>query len=165
MCFRRFWFRALALALAVAGVSCGGGPKLHTVKGTVKLDGEPVPGATVTFIPDTTKSSGGRQATGVTDDSGAFRLETFKPGDGAMAGEYKVAVQYGDPVTAAATMPAMKEGQSMKDAWEAAQKGQKELSKKKPKYVIPAKYSDPAKTILTQKVPADGPVNLDLQSK
>jgi Carboxypeptidase regulatory-like domain len=159
MRFRHFGFVAWA-ALVFGAAGCGAGG-LSTVQGTVTLDGQPLPNATVTFLPASGK---GQQARGVTDASGNFRLETFKPGDGAVPGEYKVIIQYTEGLSPEATT-APKEGQSMKDMWEKSQKALKEQQKKPPKYVIPAKYSDPGQTVLTQRVPAGGPVKFDLQSK
>jgi hypothetical protein len=45
------------------------------------------------------------------------------------------------------------------------ERARQQQKKKPPKYVIPAKYSDPGKTVLRSKVPANGAVTLDLKSK
>ena len=50
--------------------------------------GQPVEGASVQFVP----VDGGPPAFGTTDASGVFTLTTFKQGDGARKGEYKVTV-------------------------------------------------------------------------
>jgi hypothetical protein len=53
------------------------------------MGGAPVPGATVTFAPlDDSKPA----AMGVTDPQGVYSLRTYSPGDGAVAGEYKILV-------------------------------------------------------------------------
>ena len=52
---------------------------------------------------------------------------------------------------------------NVKDAMLGQEKAQK--TNKKPRYVIPPRYSDPAKTELRQVVPPSGPVNLELTSK
>jgi hypothetical protein len=87
---------SLACLLSVACVSgCGGAkvdpnrPKTVPVKGTVQYKGQPVEGATVTFMAQTAKEKG---ATGQTDAQGEFRLMTFAPGDGAMPGNYRVKI-------------------------------------------------------------------------
>jgi hypothetical protein len=149
---RRLWCGALAAALVLAGSGCSGkGPV--KVNGSVTLDGKPLSNATVTFIPE---QGAGRNATGTTDQSGNFRLTTLKPDDGAMPGDYKVTVQQ---VEGAEAPPAA----DMKTAMEGYQKA---VAKFKPKAsIIPAKYSDPGKTTLRQKVPAEGSVKLDLTSK
>jgi hypothetical protein len=86
-------------AVAMTGCPGGGGEVLDTqyVEGVVTLDGEPVPGATVTFVP----VSGGQgvSATGATDPSGVYKLTavgtgeaTAEAGAGTLAGEYYVGV-------------------------------------------------------------------------
>src|SRR5712692_350445 len=74
-----------AVILTAAG--CGG-DKTVKVEGLVTLDGNPLPGATVSFMP----VGEGRAATGQTGADGSFRLGTFGTDDGALAGEYKVIV-------------------------------------------------------------------------
>lgn len=90
---KTFLWQALICAVAAAVlVGCAGGQgKLGTVpvSGTVTLDGQPVPGATVTFKP---KSSDGRAASAVTDTNGRFTLTTVQGGDGALPGSYGVAI-------------------------------------------------------------------------
>ncbi len=142
-------------------LGCGGSGAVK-VRGTVTLDGKPVDGAGVTFIPT---GEGGRQASGTTGADGSFQLTTYKPNDGALPGEYKVIVQYSDPLTESDVPQAVEPGKSMKDIWDASMKAQRAKAKKPPKWVIPAKYSDPGKTQLKQKVPAEGSVTLDLKSK
>jgi hypothetical protein len=158
------WFSMARVLVALSGcllLGCGGKDQPVRVNGTVTLDGKPVDGAGVTFYP---AKEGGRQASGITGSDGTFQLTTFKPNDGALAGEYKVTVQYSDPLSET-DVPKVEQGKSMKDVWEAAMKAQKSKSKKPPKWVIPTKYSDPNKTELKQKVPTDGSVTLSLQSK
>jgi hypothetical protein len=98
----------------------------------------------------------GKYASGRTGPDGSFQLTTTKPNDGAYPGEYLVIVQYeeGTEVPPAA---------NVKEAFAGRRKAEK--TKKPPKYVIPAIYSDPAKSVLRQKVPAEGRVKLELQSK
>ena len=79
------------LALAVALFSgCVGSdrPQLAPVSGVVLLDGAPVEGAAVMFVP----VAGGRPAQGLTDAQGKFQLTTFNDKDGAILGEHKVGV-------------------------------------------------------------------------
>ncbi len=82
----------IAFALLFAGLllfpGCSRGPQMVPVTGVVLLDGKPVEGAAVLFSPE----AGGRPADGVTDKDGKFSLQTFKSGDGAVLGKYKVAV-------------------------------------------------------------------------
>ena len=70
---------------------CGGGsdfPTTYPVTGTVKVQGKPIEGAVVTFQLETGKEN----AIGTTNSSGEFKLSTFRPSDGAVPGQYRVAV-------------------------------------------------------------------------
>ncbi len=86
---------AVALAM-VTGCSRGDGrPKTYPVTGTVTLNGTPVDGATVVFVPKSPAQPGAQgpqAATGTTDASGKYVLGTFARGDGAIPGEYLVRV-------------------------------------------------------------------------
>lgn len=61
-----------ALVLGFLSAGCGRSdiPELGQVKGRVAARGQPLPGVMVQFIPE----SGGRPATGVTDEKGEFEL-------------------------------------------------------------------------------------------
>jgi hypothetical protein len=75
-------------SLILAG--CGGSdrPSLAPASGIVKLDGVPVEGASVTYLP----SSGGRPGSGVTDAAGRYTIKTFEDAPGAIVGDHKVSV-------------------------------------------------------------------------
>lgn len=82
------------LILMLLLVGCGetvdaNRPKTVPVTGSVTYNGQPVDGATVTFMAG---SSEGRGAVATTDASGKFLLTTFEAGDGAIPGSYKVTV-------------------------------------------------------------------------
>ena len=89
---RHLW----AIALAVASVSGAAGgckpganrPKTVPVSGSVTLQGVPVAGATVSFQ----ATDGSRSSVGITDAAGRYELTTFVRGDGAVPGDYKVAI-------------------------------------------------------------------------
>lgn len=123
-------------------------------KGTVKLDGKTLAGATVTFL---SQESGGRDATGFTDASGVFRLTTYKSNDGALPGKYKVIVQPPTPLTAGGR------AQTPGEAQRAATEGKS--TSKEPAIVIAPRFSEPGQAVLEQTVPAKGEIVLDLQSK
>ena len=74
--------------LMLAG--CGGSdrPALAPASGIVKLDGVPVAGATVTYIP----VESGRPGTGLTDAEGRYTIKTFEDAEGGIVGKHKVAV-------------------------------------------------------------------------
>jgi len=87
------WLPAFGLLALTLALGCGGGgPVVEKVTGVVTLDGKPVEGATVTFVP----GAGGLFASGLTATDGTFTLNTAAPGatpgGGAVSGEYQVAI-------------------------------------------------------------------------
>jgi hypothetical protein len=141
--------QSLALAATLAALGCGGGSGPVPVRGVVKLDGQPVANASVVFIPET---PGGREAYGSTDATGAFRLTTTKPDDGALPGKYKVVIQ--PPAPAGGSTP-----------FDSTDKPPAAVPKAPPGPRIPVKYTVAGQTPLTQDVPPRGEVLFDLQSK
>lgn len=81
-------------------VGCGGGtdlPETVAVSGTVTLNGDPLEGAQISFMPASGK---GRGAFATSAADGAFSASTFSNGDGVIPGEYKVTiVKYSEPET------------------------------------------------------------------
>lgn len=72
-------------------IGCGpSNPPTYKVSGVVTLDGKPVPGATIAFVPDA--GTGAQPAAGTSDNEGKYSLTTFVSGDGAMKGMYSVTV-------------------------------------------------------------------------
>ena len=135
--------------LVLAGCGGGGGPE-HPVSGIVTLDGDPVPNATVRFIPDgdTDATSSGYAETGT---DGKFVITAgAKNKKGLVAGKYKVTVSKGKAAQftsseegAGAVVP----GVDIKDDF-------------------PPHYSDPAQTVLSYSVTGDGqPIEIKLDSK
>jgi hypothetical protein len=64
--------RAICLIAAAIATSCSG-PNSATVSGTITLDGQPLPGASVSFYPD---GDGKPPASGQTDAQGRYSLST-----------------------------------------------------------------------------------------
>jgi hypothetical protein len=62
---------------------------LVKVTGVVRLDGRPLPGATVAFLP---LAKDGRKATGKTDKEGKYEMTTKRDSDGAEPGKYQVTI-------------------------------------------------------------------------
>jgi len=99
------------LGLMLNGCSKGPSrPKTYSVSGTVTLNGQPVDGATVVFVPKALGTwgaaapQGPQVATGETDAQGRYSLGTFAKGDGAIPGEYLVKVfKYPKPAAPAGT--------------------------------------------------------------
>ena len=77
--------RGLIGGLALALVGCAAGPV--PVEGKVTMNGKPVAGATVVFIPE----GGGPEAGAQADEEGNFRLTGTKT-EGITPGEYRVTV-------------------------------------------------------------------------
>ena len=70
----------------------GGGVKLAPVEGDVSLDGKPVPGGRLTFIPDAGQANPPSfRVFGNTDRQGHYRVESDH-GRGAPVGAYRVVV-------------------------------------------------------------------------
>jgi hypothetical protein len=84
--------RFVAIGLvAVAMVGCAkgpAGPKTVPAKGTVKYNGVPVEGATVSFLGDGKIAP----AMAITDSAGGFVLTTTRVNDGAVPGTHRVTV-------------------------------------------------------------------------
>ncbi len=97
----------IALMGCALGCSSGSTSRIPTfrVTGTVTLNGKPVEGAVVNFIPLEGKSS----AIGSSDAQGNYSLSTYAPADGAPEGQYKISISKFDgappPAAAAAATP------------------------------------------------------------
>ncbi|HJZ53606.1 MAG TPA: hypothetical protein VKE74_01525, partial [Gemmataceae bacterium] len=98
------------------------------------------------------QEAGGRDAFGSTDASGVFELTTFKPGDGALPGKYKVVIQ-----------PPGEEGGST--PFDDPDKPAPPPKPKSTRPRVPVKYTAVGQTPLTQQVPPSGEVVFDLQTK
>jgi len=89
----RIFLAALSLSLA-AVLGCGPDPNLGQVSGVVTYKGEPVAGATVSFLP---VSDEGILAVGTTDADGRYVLvapvQAKGVSKGAFAGKYNVTVR------------------------------------------------------------------------
>jgi hypothetical protein len=105
--FRLFLWTAL---LCVAG--CGSdGPEIAEVSGLVTLDGQPVPGATITFFPENPEGS---PSYGGTDQQGKYTLMFTRKKYGAMLGKHRVEIE--TPRRSASEIAEMKaEGQEVPD--------------------------------------------------
>ncbi|MFO0926170.1 MAG: carboxypeptidase-like regulatory domain-containing protein [Gemmataceae bacterium] len=82
----RFALLAAALALPLL-IGCGGSSDMGKVSGKVTLDGAPLAGASLEFVPDN-----GRPSTGTTDASGAYTLQYSPTEVGAKVGKHKVRI-------------------------------------------------------------------------
>jgi hypothetical protein len=92
--------RGLLLAVVTAAAGCQAGKPPYTfapVEGTVRKDGQPLPGVVVIFWGDDTTK--GPPSVCPTDSAGHFRLHTEKGQEGALVGRHRVCI-----VEAGATM-------------------------------------------------------------
>ncbi|WLD11087.1 carboxypeptidase-like regulatory domain-containing protein [Planctellipticum variicoloris] len=146
---------ALTLGAAVLAAGCSGGgdgaskrAQVFKAKGKVTYMGNPLVGASVAFSPQ------GNQPAAVarSDDNGEFSLMTYRAGDGAAAGDYKVMVTVtdeatpGEPKEAHGTVA----GVDYAAAYSHSGKGKRSSN------ILPAKYSDAQNTPLTAKVEPNG---------
>jgi hypothetical protein len=142
------------LVLLIA-MGCTGNSSTVPVQGVVRLDGQPLSGASVQFVPEST----GRDATATTDEQGRFVLSTIDPRDGALPGAYKVVITPGSP-RAEAPAKAMTPDEAMAASGAAA-----ELPQSKPTGpTVPERYTRPDQTPLKQNVPGDGDVVIEIKS-
>jgi hypothetical protein len=141
----------LVALLSVVLIGCGG--RTRPVRGVVTLEGTPLAGATVMFMPD--GQDGGRPASGFTSSDGTFQLTTFKPDDGALPGKYRVLIQK--------TEAAKDRGAAERSARERAKAKIEDKSlQKKRKPTLPGAYAKFDTTPLRCSVPVAGPVTFDL---
>ena len=81
----------IGLTLLLGGCGPSGQVKTYPVKGVVKFDGKPmVGGGSISLIP--LADQPGKTAAGIIQPDGSYVLETYKAGDGSMAGEFRVAI-------------------------------------------------------------------------
>jgi Carboxypeptidase regulatory-like domain len=143
--------RACCFVLALTFAGCGGA-QTSPVEGTVTLDGKPLAGASVQFVPQ----GKGRDATAETDKDGQFAMSTFKPRDGVLPGSYKVVIS---PPTGAADTATYA---TAEEAMAAATRPQ--AKKESATSAFPQKYARPDQTPLIQDVPVRGKVRFELKS-
>ena len=137
-----FWRFAL-LALVVGVWGCGNDATRQDtvpVTGLVTYNGEPVEGATVVFG---AASGQDRPATGTTDGSGRFTLATYEPGDGAIAGQFTVAISKTETV-----------GGMTEDEEHAAIQAGEEVKPAETVDLLPERYKDGLESGLTAEVEA-----------
>ena len=140
---------AVAL-LAVAGVVGCGGEQAYPVTGTVTFEGKPIQGGgSITFMPvgESGKAAGGEIAA-----DGTYTLTTTEPGDGTLAGEYRVII----------LQVTEQEGKVIpKDGEEPIPGGGNVVPQKDR---IPMLYGDPYNAPLTATVePKENTINFDLK--
>lgn len=121
----------LGASVCCTGCSQKATNRKETIPVTVKVTmaGSPVEGASVAFVPT---DKGKPSAAGTTDASGTAKLQTYAPGDGAVAGSYKVTITKVDQPPASKELD--ERGPPRPDL------------APKPKFLVPQKYSDATTT-------------------
>jgi hypothetical protein len=148
--------------LLCAALGCGGADRPVRVQGTVTLDGQPVGGAAVQFVPE---GGTARPAFAETQPDGTYKITTKDPGDGAVPGDYKVVIVW-EPAPPPMFRSAGEDGPTRQQQQRAIEEYQAKQKKAGKGPVIPAVYGDPGKTPLRVKVPAPGGrVDFALSSK
>jgi hypothetical protein len=145
------------LCLATAGCNSSNRPPTYPVSGTVIMNGKPLEGAAVVFVP-AEGVAGPQAATGITDAEGKYKLGTFTADDGAIAGEYRIKVSKFD-----GKKPS-KEEQEKYISYEEEQKMQFGDEKPTPpaKNILPPKYANEATSGFTHTV-TKGKNSVDLK--
>ncbi len=149
---------AVALLGGLAGGCSSDGPPLAPVHGRVTLDGKPLAGKTVKFVPE--PGTPGQGAGATTDADGNYTLLAARPGatrdtPGAPPGAYRVVVV--EPM-----FPIDLPVQNAADATPAPAVGPPAPKKKQE---IPAAYTTPEATPLRANVPTGGgAIDLALES-
>jgi hypothetical protein len=143
----------LVFAVLLTTVGCGSDyVPLAEVEGTVTLDGKPLEGAEVQFVPEPGKAVIAPRSTGRTNEQGQFKLVCDDGRSGAMLGEHRVAVMdlkaYGD------TPPSVEKGARYESADALPQ----------PKFRFGQIYSDLTRTPLRKEVKA-GKQTIDVELK
>jgi hypothetical protein len=147
-----FWRNLLfgmLFALFCLAAGCQKPPNLppqYPVSGTITLDGKPLVGAGIMFLPrGETRGTG---AMAMTDQTGKYTLKTDHGGPGAPEGEYAVTI----------SKVVNRDGTPYVPNPDVAEAGERET--------LPSTYSDSMKTVLAASVPKGGnTINFDLKSK
>lgn len=130
-------------------------PQTAPVSGTVTLDGKPVDGATVVFVPTGTPAYG---AYAITDSSGRFTLKSSETVTGAVPGGYLVQVTKLVPDTSGSVAVTPEEAEHEGQAG-----GGSQVSVGRTKNVLPEKYANPKTSGIEVTVPAEGIENLEIK--
>jgi hypothetical protein len=139
-------YTLLVLAIAFAGCSKGTNENLVPAEGTVKLDGKPLSGATLLFIPFDGTSR--QSCSARTDASGKFRLAMLDlKKEGAAPGGYRVIISKKVNPDGSDFVPKPDE-----DPMLAAYKE-----------LLPPRYTDEAQSTLEVTIPDAGTTNIELK--
>ena len=147
----------VTVGIVLTGCSNSSRPSTYPVTGTVISQGKPVAGAAITFVPT---GNEGEAASAITDSEGKYALTTWRAGDGARPGEYRVKVSKQEQT-------AVDPSKMVKNlSIEEEQKIYVENKKPPPpaKSLIPSKYQDESSSGLSHTVPK-GSSTFDIEIK
>lgn len=138
---------AVVVLCGVLGAGCSkqkvpGRFEVYPVQGVVTYLGNPLAGATVQATPENPAMP---PAYGITDQAGRFKLQTYAPGDGAVAGPHAVTVH-----------------KKLISASPYREGDPRFVMPPPPKALIPERYFDPKKSGLTLTVDPAGDNRLDI---
>lgn len=153
----------LVLSFMTGCQGSSGHPATYKVSGSVKLNGKPVEGATVLF-----QIMGGKDsAVGSTDASGEYSLSTFTPNDGAVAGQYSVAISKlsTPPVASKQLVQGQIQSGDLGDSYAAPSGKEGGSSDGTPKNLLPAKYANDQTSALRATVATSGTNRFDFDLK
>jgi hypothetical protein len=136
------------LLLALVGCGGDGGKALSPAQGTVKYNGQPVAGASVSFMFD----NGAEVAAGSTDASGKFTLTTGGR-SGAPIGNAKVVIS---KMTGGVTAGVNTDQMKPEDMRKMQMAAQTDAANAAPKNELPAKFGDVKSTPLVANVVKGG---------
>lgn len=145
----------LVLSLGCQTRERGNIPRTAPVSGTVTLDGKPVAGAGVVFVPTGTPAYG---AYAMTDSAGRFTLKCSETVKGAVPGNYLVQVTKVVPVTDNSQTVTAEEAEH-----EAQIKRRFSSESDETKNVLPEKYASAKTSGIEVTVPAEGIRNLKIE--
>jgi hypothetical protein len=149
----------------MGGCSKGDRPALARASGIVKVNGIPVPMASIRFEP----VNGGRSASAMTDEEGIYAMTTYDvPGDGAPVGEHRVSIMKvgGDgALTPVQEEAAKADPLSLSEIGADTTVDPVKAAPPKIEYLIPEKYMNPQTSGLTVTVPSEGSDKLDFDLK
>ncbi len=153
----RFRLSLVGISLTAVVVGCSNSDRqpVYPVRGTIRLEGQSMPGGgTIAFIP--MERQKGKTAGGEIRENGTYELTTYSTGDGSMAGYFRVVIIQS---TAMEPREAIPDGQPIPEG------GMQGLAISLDDH-IPAVYGDPGKSPLRATVePTSNVLNFDLQRK
>lgn len=95
LAIRRLAFAPIVLTLVAFCPACSSNRKpVYPVRGQVLVKGKPAARAQIMFHPANDNSPDAVHPVGHVDEQGGFTLTSYKQGDGAPEGEYRVTVQW-----------------------------------------------------------------------